>query len=191
MDGQMPIGNLVFSAGILYSGSSPAKVLQYFKSICIQFISIRTYNYIQSAYLIPSVRNVWQRHQEQTLAACKGKQVNIGGDGRCDSPGYCAKYGSYTCVDLETNKILDMKIVQVRSRQLLALQKMTLNIQVACIKMCAKSSQLAGVIKCVKADSTYGNSDLYNYSVKFQTSCSLIFFRLCRAIVGRTNEVQT
>ena len=73
MDGQMPIGNFVFSAGILYSGSSPAKVLQYFKSIGIQFISIRTYNYIQSAYLIPSVKNVGQRHQEQTLAACKGK----------------------------------------------------------------------------------------------------------------------
>ena len=107
MHGQMPIGNLIFSAGILYSGSSPAKVLQYFKHTGIQFISIRAYNYIQSAYLVPSVRNVWQRHQENILSACQGKQVNLGGDGRCDSPGYCAKYGSYSCK------------VQVRSWQLL------------------------------------------------------------------------
>ena len=117
--GQMPIGNLIFSAGILYSGSSPAKVLQYFKLTGIQFISIRVYNYVQSAYLVPSVRNVWQRHQENILSACQGKQVNLGGDGRCDSPGYCAKYGSYSCMDLETKKILDTKIVQVRSWQLL------------------------------------------------------------------------
>ena len=84
-----------------------AAVLLYFKHTGIQFISIRAYNYIQSAYLVPSVRNVWQRHQENILSACQGKQVNLGGDGRCDSPGYCAKYGSYSCK------------VQVRSWQLL------------------------------------------------------------------------
>ena len=48
MHGQMPVGNLIFSAGILFSGSSPSKVLQYFNHTGIQFISIRSYNYIQS-----------------------------------------------------------------------------------------------------------------------------------------------
>ena len=42
-----------------------------------------------------------------------GKQIVLGGDARCDSPGYSAKYGSYSLMDLETNKILDIQLVQV------------------------------------------------------------------------------
>ena len=113
MHGKMPMGNLILSAGVLFSGSSPAKVVQYFNHTGVQFISIRTYNYIQSAYLIPAVSNVWQKHQENNLLACTGRQINLGGDGRCDSPGYCAKYGSYSCMDLDTNMVLDTQLVQV------------------------------------------------------------------------------
>ena len=35
------------------------------------------------------------------------------GDGHCDSPGHNAKYGRYTMIDQETNKIVDFKVVQV------------------------------------------------------------------------------
>ena len=37
----------------------------------------------------------------------------LGGDGRSDSPGHSAKYGSYTFMDLEHNVILDVELVQV------------------------------------------------------------------------------
>ena len=49
---------------------------------------------------------------ENIFSACQGNQVILGGDGRCD---YCAKYGSYSCMDLDTNKILDTQLVQVRN----------------------------------------------------------------------------
>ena len=39
----------------------------------------------------------------------------MGGDGRCDSPGFCAKYGTYSCMDLKTNNILDLQLVQVHA----------------------------------------------------------------------------
>ena len=52
---------------------------------------------------------------ENIFSACQGNQVILGGDGRCDSPGYCAKYGSYSCMDMDTNKILDTQLVQVRN----------------------------------------------------------------------------
>ena len=41
------------------------------------------------------------------------RPVVLGGDARCDSPGYSAKYGSYTLMDLVTKKILDFQLVQV------------------------------------------------------------------------------
>ena len=37
----------------------------------------------------------------------------IGGDGRADSPGHSAKYGSYGIIDLSTNKDLHIELVQV------------------------------------------------------------------------------
>ena len=43
------------------------------------------------------------------------RPVVIVGDGRSDSPGHSAKYGSYTFMDMDTHKILDVEIVQVSS----------------------------------------------------------------------------
>lgn len=40
-------------------------------------------------------------------------EVIVGGDGRCDSPGHSAKYGTYSLMDAEQNKILDSQLVQV------------------------------------------------------------------------------
>ena len=39
--------------------------------------------------------------------------MTIGGDGRADSPGHTAKYGMYTAIELEVNKIIDIQLVQV------------------------------------------------------------------------------
>ena len=36
-----------------------------------------------------------------------------GGDGRADSPGHSAKYESYSVIDLRTNKVLHIDLVQV------------------------------------------------------------------------------
>ena len=37
----------------------------------------------------------------------------LGGDGRADSPGHSAKYGSYSVIDLKQSKVVDIKLVQV------------------------------------------------------------------------------
>ena len=37
----------------------------------------------------------------------------LSGDGRADSPGHSAKYGSYTVMEMSCNKVLDFKLVQV------------------------------------------------------------------------------
>ena len=39
--------------------------------------------------------------------------IVVTGDGRADSPGHSAKYGSYSLLELNCNKIIDMKLVQV------------------------------------------------------------------------------
>ena len=39
--------------------------------------------------------------------------MTLAGDGRCDSPGHSAKYGTYTMLDVKSNKIVDFKFLSV------------------------------------------------------------------------------
>ena len=55
---------------------------------------------------------MWNHRQQQLLSECK-LPLTIGGDGRADSPGHSAKYGSYGIIDLSTNKVLHIELVQV------------------------------------------------------------------------------
>ena len=54
---------------------------------------------------------LWNSQHHQLLQGI-GEGLLIGGDGRCDSMGHSAKYGSYTAVDLQQNKILHVELVQ-------------------------------------------------------------------------------
>lgn len=43
------------------------------------------------------------------MAEERGEPLVLGGDGRADSPGHCAKYGS---IDLEQGIVVDIQLVQ-------------------------------------------------------------------------------
>ena len=113
----MPAGNLILSASILFSGLIPSKVIRVFEHAKIQTFNVMTFFNHQKCYLIPSINNVWERKQNQMISSIKqrGPSVGVGGDGRADSPGHSAKYGSYTMIHLESGKVLDIQLVQVRT----------------------------------------------------------------------------
>jgi len=111
--GCMPVGNLVLSAGIMFSGASALQSLRLLDFAGICAMSLSTYMSVQSAYLTPAVRSVWQQKQVDLMNERKGRPVRLGGDGRCCSPGHTAKFGSYSLMDLETGHVLDIQLVQV------------------------------------------------------------------------------
>lgn len=114
----IPEGNLRLSAGILFSGSKPSQALRVFKHIKCPVISLRSFTRHQSRWLHPVINRVWKRKQEDMISGLKeiGVPVNLGGDGRSDSPGHSAKYGSYTLLDLDWNMVLHQELVQVKSK---------------------------------------------------------------------------
>ena len=59
---------------------------------------------------------MWNQHQSDLLneMKCNHQEVTIGGDGRADSSSHSAKYGTYTIMDLSTNNVLSIQLVQVR-----------------------------------------------------------------------------
>ena len=113
--GDTPLGNIMMSSGILFGGGSPAKVLKIMSHMNVLTIGYSTFMKHQKKYLHAAVERTYRDQQSSLLDSIKaeGKELILGGDGRCDSPGHSAKYGSYSLMDLEQNKILDSQLVQV------------------------------------------------------------------------------
>ena len=49
-----------------------------------------------------------------TVLQVEQKPLVLGGDGRCDSPGFSAKYGSYSFMEIDYNAVLNVKLVQAK-----------------------------------------------------------------------------
>lgn len=112
----MPVLNLQTSAAILFSGVKAAQALRVFQLLNIQGISRSTFFRHQQLYLHPLVFHSWQLEQSRRfdlLKAMPGSLI-VSGDGRSDSPGHCAKYGTYTFMEQRMNKVIAIEIVQVR-----------------------------------------------------------------------------
>lgn len=112
----LPVGSLLISASLLLSGLLPQKTFRFFNFMNCATISKTAFFRHQKCFVQPAVSYVWRQNQSKIFSAIKSSKRNlsVGGDGRCDSPGYCAKYGAYTIMDLEQNQILDMQLVQVK-----------------------------------------------------------------------------
>ena len=108
----VPAGNILLSAAILFSGSTPTKSLHLLKCLQVACISERTFHHHQTKYLAPSIIHVWKHSQQALLSKCKSPVV-IGADGRADSPGHSAKFGSYSIIDMSSNKVVHIELVQV------------------------------------------------------------------------------
>jgi hypothetical protein len=98
----------------LPSNNKYGKIYFFFtRFINIKVMSTRTFFYHQKDVLHQAVRNVWVRKRNILLEDLKDKELVLGGDARCDSMGHCAKFGSYSLMELDRNKIITTEIVQV------------------------------------------------------------------------------
>lgn len=113
--GNIPAGNILLSASILFAGAIPSKVLRVLNHLNVETISPRTFFRHQKNILLPIIRKVWLERQTWLLAALQAehRDLVLGGDGRADSPGHSAKFGSYTVLELSANAVIDIQLVQV------------------------------------------------------------------------------
>ena len=95
-----------------------SKVLRMFEFVGVTVISSSTYYRHVDMYIQPTVHMFWERNQKElidTLIQTNSSGLIFAGDGRCDSPGHCAKYGSYTFMEQRYNKVLHFQLVQVNT----------------------------------------------------------------------------
>ena len=98
----------------LLTGSSAAKTLRML-NMNVASISESTYYHHTSSYVNPVIIQQWKEHQQQLLHSLSGNEngLVLAGDGRCDSPGYSAKFGSFTLLEQQINRVVDFQLVQV------------------------------------------------------------------------------
>ena len=110
---KIPAGNIRLSAAILYAGAMPTKVIRVLTFLKCETISTDTYFRHQRDYLQPTVSTVYESKQVLLLSSLRNQPLVLAGDGRADSPGHSAKYGTYSILEMSCNKIIDFKLVQV------------------------------------------------------------------------------
>ena len=109
-----PVGNLLLAASILFTGNTFAGVSRLASCLNLQFISESVFYDTQQRFLFPVLNQAWENEQQMVRQELINKSViNLNGDGRCDSPGHNAKYGTYALMDDDSGKVVAFSVVQV------------------------------------------------------------------------------
>ena len=113
--GRIAAGNLLLSASILVSGSMPTKALRMLNIMGVVTIHRNTFFRHQKAHLQPAIVKLWRDEQSDIIKSLKETDgpLVLSADGRSDSPGHTAKFGTVSVIEQRINKVLDVQIVQV------------------------------------------------------------------------------
>ncbi|XP_070205259.1 uncharacterized protein [Littorina saxatilis] len=107
-------GDFRLAMAIVTSGNNFGKIEMLGKHLNLKMLSRTSFFQIQGHYIVPTIDDFWKDHQTRVLDSIRNKEIVVLGDGRNDSPGYCAQYCTYTLMDSETKKILTIKTVDKR-----------------------------------------------------------------------------
>ncbi len=108
-------GNILACAATLFSGLTYSRIKKFCRVFNLEMVSQATYYEAQQELLIPVVNQTWLEHKRLLHQDLKdaGGGLTLCGDGRCDSPGFCAKYCTYSLMNHDDKKIVDFELVQV------------------------------------------------------------------------------
>lgn len=114
MQAKYAMGNVVLAAALVFTGCSPMQTIRFLQHAGICCFCERTFHRLQARLLLPAINQVWQEQHGALLEAMKasGTGAKLAGDSRADSPGHCAKFGTYSLLDTTLNKIVDVKLVE-------------------------------------------------------------------------------
>ena len=110
----MYAGNLLVAAATLFSGSTYTHIREISNILKLQLFSEPTFLRIQRKYLFPAISFVYEKYQKKAIEECIATgNVLLAGDGRCDSPGFSAKYCTYSLMNSENNQVIDFEVINV------------------------------------------------------------------------------
>ncbi|XP_031136838.2 uncharacterized protein LOC116037199 [Sander lucioperca] len=114
----MPASNLIISAATFFTGTTHTTIMDWAELLHTSIPKKTQFYALQSSYLIPVIQEAYQTQHEQIIKRLiehsnSGQKVELCGDARCDSPGFSAKYCTYSFQDDATKEIVHFEFVQV------------------------------------------------------------------------------
>ncbi|KAG0430920.1 hypothetical protein HPB47_022249 [Ixodes persulcatus] len=88
------------------------QVLRLLSLIGVQTLQKSMFFDFQRLYLWPAVQEVWKSEQDLMIEAAQGEKLCLAGDGRADSPGHSADFGTYTLMDVTRNRVFNIELVK-------------------------------------------------------------------------------
>ena len=97
------------------TGGSYESMKQFSNALNLNFVNKDQFYGVQDTIVFPVINNAYEKQQKDIIETLKEKKssVDLCGDGRSDSPGHNAKYGTYSLMDEATGRIIDFSLVQV------------------------------------------------------------------------------
>ncbi|CAB1350440.1 unnamed protein product [Coregonus sp. 'balchen'] len=111
--GKLFAGNLLVSSAVFLTGGSHGTFVETCHLLGQVSMSCRQFTNIQRFKIVPEVNHMWTQHTEAILALIGDSPLTVSGDARCDLPGHCASFGSYTILDSASHLILAQETVHV------------------------------------------------------------------------------
>ena len=111
--GQMPVGNLLCTSSAIFRGEMDGRIDFFMSMLNLQNIGHTKFYEVQKEKLLAAINTAYEINMNQVRSAIGDTAITACGQGRCDSPGYNAKYCSYTFMSSSTHHIIGMALVQV------------------------------------------------------------------------------
>lgn len=108
------VNTVLLAASILVSGNNFDKVSLLSRCLNLNFIGRSTFSRIQKLYAVPAIRTLWEEMKEAMEKVFQKEELVLGGDGRNDSPGFCAQYCVYSVMEELTKVIVDVEVKDKR-----------------------------------------------------------------------------
>lgn len=108
-----PAGNIMVATSIILSGETYTRIAHFADILSLKFIGATQFYELQKIISIPAIDRYYNIQRDVILHYLNGHELTLSGDGRCDSPGFSAKYCTYTFMDSTTGVIPDFNVVQV------------------------------------------------------------------------------
>lgn len=110
---QFSKGHVHIATSILLSGTLFTTFKVFCSSLKLVMFSRATYDKIMNKYSYRLIEKIWEKKRTEQMNYVKESgQLWIAGDGQYDSPGFCAKYCTYTFMDINSGCIVDFQLIQ-------------------------------------------------------------------------------
>lgn len=110
--GKLPVVNVLIASSLMMSGINFNSFIEFCSTLNLNIFSRTIYDRHINRYFTPVVNFAWYKKQNEILENIRNSSDVTwpAGDGQFDSPGFCAKFVTYSIMD--TGYIIDFSIIQ-------------------------------------------------------------------------------